>query len=102
MKEDGIKKSEQNGWSDVQISNFQEAEQADDLDLLNNLDDDERTQLVIENERLYSQSLQVDSDIQKVERQMAKLHHLQETFAEKVNRIIIFFYLAFHFFLVSC
>uniref|UniRef100_A0A0R3RZA3 Syntaxin-18 n=1 Tax=Elaeophora elaphi TaxID=1147741 RepID=A0A0R3RZA3_9BILA len=85
VKESGIRRSEQDGWSDVQISDFQEVEQANDVDSLNNLDDDERTQLMIENERLYYQSLQVDSDIQKVEKQMAELHQLQETFAEKVS-----------------
>ncbi|CAG9531217.1 unnamed protein product [Cercopithifilaria johnstoni] len=85
IKEDGIRKSEHDGWSDVQIFDFQEVEQADDVDSLNNLDDDERTQLVIENGRLYSQSLQVDNDIQKVEKQMAELYQLQETFAEKVS-----------------
>uniref|UniRef100_A0A8R1TVF4 t-SNARE coiled-coil homology domain-containing protein n=1 Tax=Onchocerca volvulus TaxID=6282 RepID=A0A8R1TVF4_ONCVO len=85
IMENGIKKSEQDGWSDVQIPDFQEIEKTDDVDLLNNLDDDERTQLMIENERLYSQSLQVDSDIQKVEKQMAELYQLQETFAEKVS-----------------
>ncbi|VDK81602.1 unnamed protein product [Litomosoides sigmodontis] len=81
---DETTKSTQDGWSDVQISDFQELEPADDLDSLN-LDDDERTQLMIENERLYSRSLQVDNDIQKVEKQMAELHQLQETFAEKVG-----------------
>ncbi|EJD74477.1 hypothetical protein LOAG_18216 [Loa loa] len=86
MKEDGRRKLKQNGWSDVQVFDFQEVEQADDdMDSLSNLDDDERTQLMIENERLYSQSLQVDSDIQKVEKQMAELHQLQATFAEKVS-----------------
>uniref|UniRef100_A0A183H911 t-SNARE coiled-coil homology domain-containing protein n=2 Tax=Onchocerca flexuosa TaxID=387005 RepID=A0A183H911_9BILA len=85
IMDNGIKNSEQDGWSDVQVPDFQEIEKTDDLDLLNNLDDDERTQLMIENERLYSQSLQVDSDIQKVEKQMAELYQLQETFAEKVS-----------------
>ncbi|MCP9262727.1 hypothetical protein DINM_005658 [Dirofilaria immitis] len=84
IEEEVIKKSDQDGWSDAQVPDF-EIKQSDDVDLLNNLDDDERTQLMIENERLYSQSLQVDSDIQKVEKQMAELHQLQETFAEKVS-----------------
>ncbi|VDO23888.1 unnamed protein product [Brugia timori] len=82
-----IRKLEQDGWSDTQMTGFEEVEQADDMDALNNLDDDERAQLMIENERLYSQSLQVDSDIQRVEKQMAELHQLQTTFAEKVNRL---------------
>uniref|UniRef100_A0AAF5RVL9 t-SNARE coiled-coil homology domain-containing protein n=1 Tax=Wuchereria bancrofti TaxID=6293 RepID=A0AAF5RVL9_WUCBA len=85
MKKSEIRKLEQDGWSDVQVSDFQEVEQADDVDSLNNLDDDERAQLMIENERLYSQSLQVDNDIQKVEKQMAELYQLQATFAEKVS-----------------
>ncbi|KAL3984950.1 hypothetical protein ACH3XW_36610 [Acanthocheilonema viteae] len=85
IRKDDVGKSGQDGWSDVQISDFHEVERANDVDSLNNLDDDERTQLMIENERLYSQSLQVDSDIQKVEKQMAELHLLQETFAEKVS-----------------
>ncbi|KAK6107461.1 hypothetical protein QQG55_28295 [Brugia pahangi] len=85
MKKGEIRKLEQDGWSDMQMTGFQEVEQADDMDALNNLDDDERAQLMIENERLYSQSLQVDSDIQRVEKQMAELHQLQTTFAEKVS-----------------
>ncbi|VIO98151.1 Uncharacterized protein BM_BM5721 [Brugia malayi] len=85
MKKGEIRKLEQDGWSDTQMTGFEEVEQADDMDALNNLDDDERAQLMIENERLYSQSLQVDSDIQRVEKQMAELHQLQTTFAEKVS-----------------
>lgn len=85
MKEDVVEKLEENGWNDIKMLDFEEVEQNDDADSLTNLDDDERTQLMIENERLYSQSLQVDSDIQKVEKQMAELHQLQATFAEKVN-----------------
>lgn len=102
MKKDGIRKSEQDGWSDVHLSDFQEIEQANDVDSLNNLDDDERTQLMIENERLYFQSLQVDSDIQKVEKQMAELHQLQETFAEKVNKLIISFLPGFSYLSCNC
>lgn len=100
MEEDETAKSTQDGWSDIQISDFQEFEHADDLDSLN-LDDDERTQLMIENERLYSQSLQVDNDIQKVEKQMAELHQLQETFAEKVSRIYFLTWPLMFLFLVA-
>ncbi|VDN08445.1 unnamed protein product [Thelazia callipaeda] len=74
-------KFKQNEWSVPSKPNLEEDE---NVDPLTDLDGDERIQLMIENELLYSRSLQVDNDIQKVEKQMIDLYRLQETFAEKV------------------
>ncbi|VDN28612.1 unnamed protein product [Gongylonema pulchrum] len=81
------RKPEQNGWMDVCVSDLLQEENSDvnEATSLDDLDSSERGQLLAENERLYSKSLQVDNDIQKLESQMTELHRLQETFAEKVT-----------------
>ncbi|VDM42158.1 unnamed protein product [Toxocara canis] len=48
------------------------------------LSEEERVQMVAENEKLYAKLAQVDSDILRIEKQMNQIHRLQETFAEKV------------------
>lgn len=84
-KDEETKKSEQDGWLDAEVPDLHKEEQTEDVPSLDDLDNDERAQLMAENDRLYSRSLQVDSDIQKLEKQMTELHRLQETFAEKVS-----------------
>lgn len=89
-KDEETKKSEQDGWLDAEVPDLHKEEQTEDVPSLDDLDNDERAQLMAENDRLYSRSLQVDSDIQKLEKQMTELHRLQETFAEKVDWFLLF------------
>lgn len=51
------------------------------------LNDKEKLQLTIENEQLFNKLAQVDGNMQRIEKQMADIQRLQETFAEKVNPV---------------
>lgn len=78
-----------NGWTVIHNTAFIDEQNAN-VEIDENLSEHERVQLAAENEQLYAKSLQLDSDIQKIEKQMVEVYRLQETFAEKVKSFKIF------------
>ncbi|MFH4973789.1 hypothetical protein AB6A40_000498 [Gnathostoma spinigerum] len=61
-----------------------EKQDEENTESINSLSEEELTQLMAENEKLFSKATQTHSDIAKIERQMNEIQKLQETFAEKV------------------